>query len=149
MYNIVFLSIICPDSIQFIVTLLKECCIIKSSSIYSNPVRQLQYKLFHFYHLPTQPTCLLSVVWECCFLFFSEEQIVIISCFDYNLQTVSCTSTCMERSFRVGCWYFYKRCRLYQTTNESKIVCCWYFSCMFLSTCDILVQNTFYFSVRW
>ena len=46
------------------------------------------------------------------------------------------TGTSTDQSFRIGCWYFFRKRRLYQiaSTNQNFICCC-YFSCIFFLTC--------------
>ena len=59
---------------------------------------------------------------------------------------------CTGKSFIVCCWYFLKKCRLYQTTtvtNQNFIISCQHFSYFYLSVSLWHFSRMFVLSIGW
>ena len=73
-------------------------------------------------------------LWQFSFNFFKYLEELVVS---FNYQTGLHTGA--GQSFRIGCWYFFKKHMLYQTTDTNQNLICRYFSCY-------LFVNLWYFS---
>ena len=80
-------------------------------------------------------------LWQFSFNFFKYLEELVVS---FNYQTGLHTGA--GQSFRIGCWYFFKKHMLYQTTDTNQNLICRYFSCYLFVNLWYLVTSLQYLS---